>query len=285
MLQVARLAPAALGEASQLVETFIRSKQNPDGGFQDRDGDSDLYYTSFAVDGLTALQAELPQAELEGYLRGLGAGEDLDFVHRCCLARVWSALEADPGDLETILAGVESFRSADGGYNQSEGEDTGTAYACFLAYGAYSDHGIAVPNPDGLGDCLDSLRTPDGGWSNDPGMPQGMGPAAAAAVALSRNLRRPMPEGIGEWLLGCAHPEGGFRAFPEAPMPDLLSTAVVLHALDGLQVDFSPLKELCLDFIDSLWVNDGGFHGYWADDELDLEYTYYGLLALGHLSM
>jgi hypothetical protein len=68
-------------------------------------------------------------------------------------------------------------------------------------------------------------------------------------------------------------------------MPDLLSTAVVLHALDGLQVDFTPLKEACLDFVDSLWVNEGGFHGHWADDELDLEYTYYGLLALGHLSL
>jgi hypothetical protein len=68
-------------------------------------------------------------------------------------------------------------------------------------------------------------------------------------------------------------------------MPDLLSTAVALHALDGMQVDLTPFKEPCLDFIDSLWSNEGGFHGYWADDVLDIEYTYYGLLALGHLAL
>lgn len=29
----------------------------------------------------------------------------------------------------------------------------------------------------------------------------------------------------------------------------------------------------------------GGFHGHWADDHLDVEYTSYALLALGHLSL
>jgi hypothetical protein len=45
------------------------------------------------------------------------------------------------------------------------------------------------------------------------------------------------------------------------------------------------MRERCLDFIDSLWTNKGGFHGHWADDDLDAEYTFYGLLALGHLAM
>jgi len=45
------------------------------------------------------------------------------------------------------------------------------------------------------------------------------------------------------------------------------------------------IREPCLDFIDSLWVNRGGFYGTWDDDALDTEYTYYGLLALGHLAV
>ena len=68
-------------------------------------------------------------------------------------------------------------------------------------------------------------------------------------------------------------------------MPDLLSTATSLHALAGLQVSFARVKEKCLDFIDTLWSNRGGFVGTWADDTLDCEYTYYALLALGHLSL
>jgi hypothetical protein len=37
--------------------------------------------------------------------------------------------------------------------------------------------------------------------------------------------------------------------------------------------------------VDTLWSAEGGFHGHWADDHLDAEYTFYGLLALGHLSL
>jgi len=68
-------------------------------------------------------------------------------------------------------------------------------------------------------------------------------------------------------------------------MPDLLSTATALHALVALGTALETLAEPCLDFVDSLWTNRGGFHGHWADDELDVEYAFYGLLALGHLSL
>ncbi len=72
---------------------------------------------------------------------------------------------------------------------------------------------------------------------------------------------------------------------PRAPMPDLLSTATALHALAGLQVPFDSVREACLDFVDSLWTNSGAFYGHWHDEFLDVEYTYYALLALGHLSL
>jgi hypothetical protein len=68
-------------------------------------------------------------------------------------------------------------------------------------------------------------------------------------------------------------------------MPDLLSTAVALHALNDTHCDIGPMKEHCLDYLDTLWTARGGFFGSWEDDALDLEYTYYGLLSLGHLSL
>ena len=49
--------------------------------------------------------------------------------------------------------------------------------------------------------------------------------------------------------------------------------------------DSCPVKEPCLDVIDSLWTNRGGFFGTWEDDAVDCEYTYYALLAMGHLSL
>ena len=74
MLQVARLAPKLLGESADLVQGFLRRQQNDDGGFKDRTGCSDLYYTVFGLEGLLALQAELPVARLEQYLRTFADG-------------------------------------------------------------------------------------------------------------------------------------------------------------------------------------------------------------------
>ena len=285
MLQVARLAPGMLNDSAELVESFILSNHNDDGGFSDRNGESDLYYTVFAIDGLRALQAEIPDSPIASFLDSFGSGNELDFIHLCCLARSWAAIDRHFSDVEPLLVNLERFRSSDGGYNQRAGAKHSTAYGCLLAYGAYADYGIDVPQKEKFAACLDTLRAHDGGWGNEPGMEKGTTPATAAAVVLSHSLQLSIPASAPQWLLRCTHPEGGFRAFPDAPIPDLLSTAVSLHALEALQADYSHIKESCLDFVDSLWVNDGGFHGHWADDVLDLEYTYYGLLALGHLSL
>lgn len=289
MLQVARLAPSVLGEeASELIYDFVRHSQHDAGGFADRDGEPDLYYTSFAIDALTALQREIPHEPIHAFLRSrFEALGDLDFVHLCCLARCWSAIEPKPDkkELQKIFDAIEEYRTPDGGYNQAEGSESGSAYACFLAYGAYSDHGLPLPNEEGVASCITSLKTDDGAWANDKDLPVPNIPSTAAAVTLSRNLRLPIPEETAEWILGSFHEDGGFLAFPLAPMPDLLSTAVALHALDGLQVPFDGIKERVLDYIDTLWTAAGGFHGNWEDDDLDIEYTYYGLLALGHLAL
>jgi hypothetical protein len=104
-------------------------------------------------------------------------------------------------------------------------------------------------------------------------------------VNLLCNLRMPINSSVGDWLLARAHPDGGFRAGPGTPMPDLLSTATALHALAALEISTEAVKERSLDFLDTLWTNEGGFYGHWGDTILDCEYTYYGLLALGHLSL
>jgi hypothetical protein len=285
MLQVARLAKGELGEAWELVEGYVRSQQRECGGFAGRDGEADLYYTSFGIDALTALQVELPEDRLRGYLEGFADGEGLDFVHLCCLARCWSALGArgEPGGL---WQRIEAYRTAEGGYHQSPGSGWGSAYGAFLAYGAYSDHGLELPRAAGLRDSLMGLRSGEGGgFFNERELPVASVPATAAAVSVLRNLGGGVGDEAGRWLLGCAHLEGGFVPFPGAQMPDLLSTAVALHGLDGLQVEWRGLRELCLDFLDSLWTAEGGFYGTWDEEVLDLEYSYYGLLALGHLSL
>ena len=74
MLQVARLAPKMLGDSTELVRQFFVAQQNPDGGFRDRSGRSDLYYTVFGLEGLIALQMPLPGERLIKYLEPFGTG-------------------------------------------------------------------------------------------------------------------------------------------------------------------------------------------------------------------
>ena len=216
MLQVARLATKSLGESSELVEAFIRSQQNADGGYADRDGKSDLYYTTFAIDALTALQVELPTDALRGFLESFGAGDGLDFVHLCCLARNWSAIEKNHGCIDAVLAAIDGqYRTADGGYNQSDKATSGSAYGSFLAYGAYSDHGRMPPNLEGMKSSLDALLDQDeGAWANDMDLPIINVPATAAAVTLYRNFREPIPDKTPGWILSNLHAQGGFCPFP-----------------------------------------------------------------------
>lgn len=293
MLQVARLAPRLLGDASDLVADFLRGQMDDDGGFRDRSGASDLYYTVFGLEGLIALRADLSTTTVATYLRSFGEGEGLDFVHLTCLARCWAGLGAlgvgpqalGPAAREGILRRLEGYRSADGGYHTEPGSERGTVYGCFLALGAYQDLGVELPDQDGMLGCIRSLRAEDGGYANQEDVPLGLTPSTAAAATLLRHLEQSSEPELGEWLLSRCRKEGGFYATPLAPVPDLLSTATALHALAGMQVDLEPVKEPCLDFVDSLWTNRGGFYGDWTDDTLDCEYTYYGLLALGHLSL
>ncbi len=289
LLQVARRAPRLLGESTGLVTDFLKSQITESGAGCDRDGRPDLYYTLFAVAALQALDAEIPTDRIEAYLRSQGDGSHLDFVHVSSLARSWAAigLERMPAGLDrALLNRIESFRKPDGGYEGDARLKHGTAYGAFVALGAYQDLGHTPHQPLKLIQSLKLLETQDGAWSNIPGATVGATNATSGAVTLIRHLGFPVNERVADWLMAQCHEQGGFLAVPRAPMPDLLSTATTLHALACMERRLpSAMHERCLDFIDTLWDARGGFHGHWADDHLDAEYTYYGLLALGHLSL
>lgn len=296
MLQVARLAPQLLHDSSDLVRDFVLEQLSPEGGFKDREGEPDLYYTVFGIECLIALRAELPVERVAPYLESFGdggapAGKDaeLDLVHLSCLARSLASLTDGnvPEDKARIMTRrLDRFRSADGGYKSDPESESGTVYSCFLAVGAYQDLGAPdAVDAGGIGEFLRSMETADGGYANDARLDVGATPATAAAIALQRNLDLPPRPGVGDWLVTHCRKAGGFVATPKTPIPDLLSTATALHALAGLEYPLHEVKEPCLDFIDSLWTNRGAFYGHWAEETLDCEYTYYGLLALGHLSL
>lgn len=293
-LQVARLAPQLLGNATSLVAEFLRSRQRADGGFAGREesdgagseAGGDLYYTVFGLDALAAVDSE-PARPVRGFLEGFGAGEDLDLVHLGCLVRAWVAAGDDPGDARrgAWRGRLDALRREDGGWAAEPEIGHAAVYATFVALGAYQDMGAAIPDPSAARSYLEARLNDDGGYEADAELTVATTPTTAAAVAALRQVgAEPSPRSVG-WLRRRAHPQGGFLAADGAPMPDLLSTAVALHTLVGLGASIEDLAEPMIDYVDTLWTNRGAFHGHWADDEVDCEYTYYGLLALGHLSV
>lgn len=289
LLQIARLAPRLLADSTGLVRDFYSRQFTESGAATDRGGRPDLYYTIFAIAGAQALDVPVPAGDIAEWLKTFEDGASLDFVHLGALARCWAAIGIDrmpPGLDQPLLDRIETFRKSDGGYEGDRKLGHGTAYGAFVALGAYQDLGHVPPQPLELIRGLKRLETPDGAWSNAPGLPTGALNATAGAVTLIRHLGFPVNAAVGDWLMAQQHPGGGFLAVPGAPLPDLLSTATALHALACLERRIpSRVHEMCLDFIDTLWSAEGGFHGHWADDHLDAEYTFYGLLALGHLSL
>ena len=193
MLQVARLAPKQLGESRDLVAAFLRAHTNPDGGFQDRAGASDLYYTVFGLDALIALQEDAAR-------RGNGRATcdacdpaSLDFVHAACLARAWAAIRRSstsgchPAGLgpyrERVAAPMADTRPRRERF-------TAAAYAAFLALGAYQDFGRTLPAPEQVLTSIRRLRAADGGYANQPGLTSGITPATAAADHGDASSRR-----------------------------------------------------------------------------------------------
>ena len=287
LLQVARLAPRLLGDSTELVRSFYARQFNPDGAACDRAGASDLYYTIFALAGAQAMDTPIPTTQTRTWLGSWGDGAELDLVHLGALARCWAATGGATKEITArVLARLESFRQPDAGYNSNPNAGFGTAYDAFVALGAYQDLSATPPDTLGLIRSLKRLETADHVWSNRPEQKAGNLNATAGAVTLITHLGFPVNAAVGDWLLAQASPQGGFLAVPGAPLPDLLSTATALHALAclGRRVP-GEVHERCLDFIDTLWSAEGGFHGNWTDDHLDPEYTFYGLLALGHLSL
>ncbi|MEN6427473.1 MAG: prenyltransferase/squalene oxidase repeat-containing protein [Phycisphaerales bacterium] len=286
MRKAVNRASNVLGDSAGVVRDFFRRQLAPDGGFRGRDGNSDLYYTVFGLEASLSLGVDLPLDLVSRYLDGFGTGESLDLVHLASLIRCRANLDG-LGSREIAAGYLMKCRSRDGGFNMVPDAERGSAYGSFLSLGAWQDLGIDCPDVEAMARSIASLQRPDGGYANEASMTVGVTPATAAAISVLHYVGMPVPESAVRWLLDRAHPMGGFEAiaFGEGhSVPDLLSTATALHALALLNVSADDMKDKHLDYLDSLWNAQGGFRGHWADDVVDCEYSYYGLLALGTLS-
>lgn len=238
-------------EARREVIRFVRSRWNSDGGACGRDGQSDLYYTAFGALCLRILRGRIPILRLRKYLETFGDGAELDAVHLFCLIQLRTAYPLSGARRQQFRQRLEALPVASP-YDQ---------FIQRLAMEALLKKNVAA----------EAIAAKSSALQTTPNL---------AAVAVLNQRPDPHLEAL---LLERACASGGFCASTALPQPDLLSTATALFALRELRADLSSIRMACLDFIESLWRESGGFSGYTQDRFEDVEYTFYALLGIGCL--
>jgi len=275
-------------KGQQEVFQFLKSQQNADGGFMDRGGRSDLYYSLFGMLLLRAMESEVrdPKSEklftkpvegnpqpvteatekLKQFIQSLSSKAVPGFIEQCCLALEQKELGISwISRIKTLVKLSRSFWKERNSINLSY-----RSFLLFLTLDAVLPFRRLLQRFSGK--MLSRIEVNEHSPCSE----------IAAKVFLLKMLGK---DGSDEQLLllSFASESGGFRAFQHLERADMLSTAVALFALKNAGCDLRLLKPSSLDFIQQNFI-DGAFLSGDGDPTADLEYTFYGLLALGTLA-
>ncbi len=248
-------------EIIEELRRFVHNSQSLSGGFKDRAGNPDLYYTLFGWFTADALGMRPECLMVWPYVSREISSKEPEGVYLHCAA-ILSSLTGK---------GREFKKSMGARLKHLPGMDEQKLYGAFLSLLSFYY----------LGDLWGMLRIRRKLKSlvTNGTLPC---PVISASLVLSESFRENVDYPIKQ-LMSFYDGKGGFRATRSTQLPDLLSTAVALYALNFCGYDLREIRPDCLGFIDSLF-RDGGFSGHPLDPDPDIEYTFYGLLALGSLN-
>lgn len=273
---------------------FVWNQQNSDGGFSGREGDSDLYYSSFAVRTLAMLGQLNPDSEESRKLISYLVSERekstnvIDILNWISMAVSVQALLGKDllGDSldswrDQVIKTFEAVRTDDGGYAKSEEGAKGSTYHTFLVLLASQLIGIEIPDSNKLIQFIYDRQRDDGGFCEiAPMRRSGTNPTAAAVATLQiyEAMDDELREDVCDFLLSVRGSEGGFQANNRIPFSDGLSTFTAMLTAQDLGL-FKVLKpDAALSYVqDWLEFPTGGFRGASWDETADVEYTFYGL--------
>jgi geranylgeranyl transferase type-2 subunit beta len=279
---------------------YLLAAQNADGGWSGREGESDLYYSGFALRGLALLDALGPEVcdRAAGYLRRAltqqaSVVDFYSFLYACLLVQVSGGpdvlADSPPDWPDRVAATLEGLRLPDGGYSKMPGARSGSTYHTFLVGLCYELLGRPLPDPAAAHAFILSRRRDDGGFVEVAAQRRSGTNPTAAAIGLLQLLGDAFPigadvrDGAADFLADRVGPDGGLCANTQAPLADLLSTftgAWTLHQLGALdRIDGRQVYR----FAETLERPEGGFRAGLWDEGHDVEYTFYGLGVLGLL--
>lgn len=276
---------------------YVLARQRADGGWAGREGESDIYYTSFALRSLAILgllDGEIAQRSAE-FLRSrmhtretivdlLSLVYSAKLIEAACSLDVFSSVRQDW--TQQLFGLLSQLRRADGGFSKSLEGQAGSTYQTFLVLLCLELIEIPCPEPDAATQFLLNQRQADGGFLEiRVGKRSGTNPTAAAigGLRILNQLQAPIAADVTDFLADLQSDEGGFQANTRIPLPDLLSTftaCVTLADLDRLSAIRIPRAQ---QYALGMQQPGGGFRGFEFDPADDVEYTFYGLGLLALL--
>ncbi|HTI51929.1 MAG TPA: prenyltransferase/squalene oxidase repeat-containing protein [Planctomycetaceae bacterium] len=279
------------------VRRFVLGRQNADGGFSGREGESDLYYSGFAVRSLSILGALTAEDcdRIAGYLRRAARTQVtvIDLVSWLYCALIVQAggggdvlAEFDAAWPDRLATMFETFRTRDGGYAKTHEGAAGSTYHSFLVALCYELIGRPLPQPERLVQFVFDRQRDDGGFVEIQPMKRGGTNPTAAAVALLTMLGAMddvVRDDVEGFLREVKSGEGGFQANTRIPFADGLSTFTGLLTAQDLGLAGLYDRASIEAFVNGLEQPGGGFRGASWDVAADAEYTFYGLGTLGLL--
>ena len=301
-------------EALQEIKSFVISQKTETGGFADRAGKPDIYYSVFGYTLAFVYDIKLDLEKEFTFLGSRDKTKELDLVHAVCYLRCYFLLLAieqkqkfglkiDPSKLDGFLSKlvlkglikklkkecqsyfelIETYQSKDGGYNHNGKQaEQATIYATFLVWTFYQDLNEKEATLNKMTNQLDVFICEDGSFANDNSSKTGVSSASAAGLIMTNGRTVNSKQTI-SYLKQNYTPRGGFKAASNLPIADILSTSTALLALYMAGENLQELSEKSIDFINLHWDESGGFFGSIADMTCDVEYTYYALLGIGIL--
>jgi prenyltransferase beta subunit len=253
------MEPAALAK----IKTYIIHSCTPSGGFADKSGRPDLYYTFFGYHIAESLGINSLFPAIHRFNELTIRHDNLDEIHLHCAAILASRLHPDKKTLKQLRERILKIAEMQPSTHQEY-----FSYLRLLSAYYLSDFSV-----------ISKIQKQVETHKKSDSLPA---PSIAALLVATLCSGKPVDDLISK-LLSFYREEGGFNAVHESPEPDLLSTAVSLYALNLAGYDMRIIRPSCLEFVESLYI-EGGFGGNRLDPDPDIEFTFYGLLALGSLA-
>lgn len=267
-------------EARSLVRDFVRSQMIPDSvAFGGRGKHADVYYTAFGWLLSYCLSIPLDAMQRKEFLqknrRVYG-----DLIHESAFVRCelidrllrW-------GKLISAIVPLSDYRiRALPSFHHVPQDDVWCPYSQFVWLSYCEDLRQKTSQKEEMLREMEFYHVPGKGYANQRSQVSSTLNATTAALAVKGQFLGWNDDVDIPALQRMQDDSGGFKATATAPVPDLLSTATALFLLNNYRV--KPLFDASA-FIDAHWLENGGFGATLADDESDVEYVFYGLLALG----